>query len=116
MQRVLLQETCAESIARIAFRLDDDSGDDVGGIDCDDSNVDDVEDAGMSDWRCHPPYPDSHETSSLLIARQPMQNSCNNLNCTGRCMAHADDGYVSVMPMMVMTDSDHAHCCKACYG
>ena len=43
MQRVLLQETCAESSARIAFRLDD-AGDDVGGIDCDDSDIDDVED------------------------------------------------------------------------
>ena len=42
MQSVLLQETCAESLARMAFRLDD-AGDDVGGIDCDDSDDDDAE-------------------------------------------------------------------------
>jgi len=48
MQRVLLQETCAESSARIAFRLDD-AGDDIGGIDCDDSDDDDAKgDACMS--------------------------------------------------------------------
>ena len=50
MQRDQLQETCAESIARVAFRLHD-AGDDVGDIEGDDSDVDDVEDdAGMSAW------------------------------------------------------------------
>ena len=47
MQRVLLQETCADSSARIAFRLDA-AGVGIGGIGCDDSDGVDVQDDACS--------------------------------------------------------------------